>query len=81
METPLGISEVKAKLAKVCDQAAQGQVIHFTRRRGHKVETFEIRRVKSTKRQLGNWQGKFSEAELDSLAAPLTGDELAHWNI
>jgi hypothetical protein len=81
MQAPLAISEVKAKLAAICDQAARGEVIRFTRRRGNRVEMFELRRVKSAKRRLGNWKDKFSETELESLTAPLTDDELAHWNI
>jgi hypothetical protein len=80
MEASLGISEVKARLAAVCDQAAQGEVIRFTRRRGNRVETFELRRVESARRRLGSWQDKFSEAELESLTAPLSDEELAHMN-
>ncbi len=81
MQTPFGISEVKAKIAAICNQDAQGEVIRFTRRRGNRVETFELRRVESARRQLGNWQDKFSEAELESLTTPLSDKELAHWNI
>lgn len=80
MQENLGISEVKARLAMICDQASQGEVIRFTRRRGNQVETFELRRVKPVKRQLGSWKGRFNDAELDSLAAPLDDEELAHWN-
>lgn len=81
MNSPVGISEIKAKFAAVCDRAAKGEVIRFTRRRGSQVESFELRRVIEGKRQLGAWQHNFSEAELESLAAPLGDDELKHWNI
>jgi hypothetical protein len=81
MNEPLGISEVKAKFAAVCDCAARGEVIRFTRRRGSKVESFELRRVTPAKRQLGGWRHKFSKTELDSLTAPMTDEERSHWNI
>jgi hypothetical protein len=81
MNENLGISEVKAKFAAVCDRAAHGEVIRFTRRRGSQVERFELRRVAPAERQLGGWENKFSQAELDSLTAPMTDEELAHWNI
>lgn len=81
MHNPLGVSEVKAKFAAVCDRAAHGEVIRFTRRRGSKVERFELRRVTSGTRELGAWQHKFADAELDTLGAPLTEEERADWNI
>lgn len=81
MQQSIGISEVKAKLAAVCDRAAKGEVIRFTRRRGSQLESFELRRVTSGKRQLGAWQHKLSADELESLTAPLNDEELKAWNI
>ncbi|MES0872819.1 hypothetical protein [Sinimarinibacterium thermocellulolyticum] len=80
MTETIGISEVKAKLAAVCDRAAQGEVIRFSRRRGNRVENFELRCVADGRRTFGAWQDKFSKAQLDSLSAPLTKAELDAWN-
>lgn len=76
-----GISEVKARLAAMCDRASRGEVIQFSRRRGNRIERFELRRVTETKRQLGGWEGRLTEDELESLTAPLSEAELRDWNI
>ena len=76
----IGISEVKAKFAAVCDLAAQGEVVKFTRRRGSQIEEFELRRIAPKKRQLGSWTNDLSDKQLDTLTAPLTEKELAEWN-
>lgn len=81
MQEPLGVSEVKAKFAAVCDRAAHGEVIRFTRRRGSKIERFELRQITPGRRELGAWQGKFDDAEMDALSAPMTEQEQADWNI
>ena len=81
MHNPLGVSEVKAKFAAVCDRAAHGEVIRFTRRRGSQVEHFELRRLPSGKRELGAWRDKFSPEEMDALVAPMSDAEYADWNI
>lgn len=81
MQQPLGVSEVKARFAAVCDRAADGEVIQFTRRRGSRVERFELRRITPGLRELGAWQDKFSDQEMDELSAPMTEAERADWNI
>lgn len=81
MKENLGISDVKAKFSAICDQAADGEVICFTRQRGNRIEHFELRRAAPSKRQLGAWQGQLPAKAVDALSAPLTQEELDTWSI
>lgn len=81
MTDSIGISDVKAKFSAICDRAAHGEVIRFTRRRGSHVEYFELRRSPTKTRELGVWRDKFTPEQIDELSAPTTDDELIDWNI